>query len=92
MVSSLGEWVVQIRLGRQLELDLINFQLVSSSLGAHSWTWSYYILCSVLVGPVLLEDFHVVEKLAQFDRERIPERVVHAQVRKLMDIDRHTLC
>lgn len=30
-------------------------------------------------GPVLLEDYHFVEKLAQFDRERIPERVVHAR-------------
>ena len=30
-------------------------------------------------GPVLLEDFHLVEKIAQFDRERIPERVVHAR-------------
>ena len=30
-------------------------------------------------GPVLLEDYHLIEKLAQFDRERIPERVVHAR-------------
>src|SRR6202140_1444727 len=30
-------------------------------------------------GPVLLEDFHLIEKLARFDRERIPERVVHAR-------------
>ncbi|KAG1355350.1 putative Catalase isozyme 1 [Cocos nucifera] len=30
-------------------------------------------------GPILLEDYHVIEKLAQFDRERIPERVVHAR-------------
>jgi catalase len=30
-------------------------------------------------GPVLLEDSHLLEKLAHFDRERIPERVVHAQ-------------
>ena len=30
-------------------------------------------------GPVLLADFHLVEKLANFDRERIPERVVHAR-------------
>jgi catalase len=30
-------------------------------------------------GPVLLEDYHLTEKLAQFDRERIPERVVHAR-------------
>lgn len=28
---------------------------------------------------VLLEDFHLIEKLARFDRERIPERVVHAR-------------
>lgn len=32
-----------------------------------------------VVGPVLLEDYHLIEKLAQFDRERIPERVVHAR-------------
>ncbi len=30
-------------------------------------------------GPVLLQDFHLVEKLAHFNRERIPERVVHAK-------------
>lgn len=30
-------------------------------------------------GPVLLEDYALIEKLAQFDRERIPERVVHAR-------------
>lgn len=30
-------------------------------------------------GPLLLQDFHLVEKLAQFNRERIPERIVHAK-------------
>src|SRR3954452_5750853 len=30
-------------------------------------------------GPVLLEDYYLIEKLAMFDRERIPERVVHAK-------------
>lgn len=30
-------------------------------------------------GPVLLEDYQVIEKLSIFDRERIPERVVHAR-------------
>lgn len=30
-------------------------------------------------GPTLLEDYHLIEKLAHFDRERIPERVVHAR-------------
>jgi catalase len=29
-------------------------------------------------GPTLLSDHHLVEKLARFNRERIPERVVHA--------------
>lgn len=30
-------------------------------------------------GPVLLEDTTLIEKLARFDRERMPERVVHAR-------------
>jgi catalase len=30
-------------------------------------------------GPVLLQDVHLLEKLGHFDRERIPERVVHAK-------------
>ena len=30
-------------------------------------------------GPATLENYHFVEKLAHFDRERIPERVVHAR-------------
>lgn len=30
-------------------------------------------------GPMLLQDVHVVESIAHFDRERIPERVVHAK-------------
>ena len=29
-------------------------------------------------GPTLLQDVHLVQKLQRFDRERIPERVVHA--------------
>lgn len=30
-------------------------------------------------GPLLLQDFHMIEKLQHFNRERIPERVVHAK-------------
>lgn len=30
-------------------------------------------------GPVLLQDVNLIDKLASFDRERIPERVVHAR-------------
>jgi len=39
----------------------------------------FHTMCSPLAGPILLEDYHLIEKLAQFDRERIPERVVHAR-------------
>lgn len=30
-------------------------------------------------GPVVLQDLHLLQKLQRFDRERIPERVVHAR-------------
>ncbi|UQC91518.1 catalase [Colletotrichum lupini] len=30
-------------------------------------------------GPLLLQDFHLINLLSHFDRERIPERVVHAK-------------
>jgi catalase len=36
-------------------------------------------LTAGIPGPALLQDVHLVEKLAHFDRERIPERVVHAK-------------
>ena len=30
-------------------------------------------------GPVLMQDYHLFEKMAHFNRERVPERVVHAK-------------
>ncbi len=30
-------------------------------------------------GPMLMDDYHLIEKMAHFNRERIPERVVHAK-------------
>ena len=30
-------------------------------------------------GPLLMQDVHLMEKLAHFNRERVPERVVHAK-------------
>jgi catalase len=30
-------------------------------------------------GPVLMQDFHLLERLAHQNRERIPERTVHAK-------------
>lgn len=32
-----------------------------------------------LRGPTLIQDVHLLEKLAHFNRERVPERVVHAK-------------
>jgi catalase len=31
-------------------------------------------------GPLLLQDFHLIDLLAHFDRERIPERYVSPQL------------
>lgn len=33
-------------------------------------------------GPTVLEDFHFREKIFHFDHARIPERVVHARLRR----------
>jgi catalase len=30
-------------------------------------------------GPATLENYHFLEKISHFDRERIPERIVHAR-------------
>src|SRR6195952_5967600 len=30
-------------------------------------------------GPILMQDHYVIQKMAQFNRERVPERVVHAK-------------
>lgn len=30
-------------------------------------------------GPIALHDVYLVEKLAQFNREKVPERIVHAK-------------
>jgi catalase len=38
-----------------------------------------YSLTAGPTGPVLLQDTYLIEKMAQFNRERVPERVVHAK-------------
>ena len=62
----------------------LSAQLASEMIHAHrrhctECFWVPHQAGSGVVGPVLLEDYHLIEKLAQFDRERIPERVVHAR-------------
>jgi catalase len=48
-------------------------------------------------GPALMQDVHLMEKLSHFNRERIPERVVHAKgagaygvFECIADMSRHT--
>ena len=37
-----------------------------------------YSLSAGVNGPLLLQDHYLIQKMAQFNRERVPERVVHA--------------
>ncbi|CAI2697134.1 Vegetative catalase [Apilactobacillus kunkeei] len=43
------------------------------------WADNNHSLTAGNRGPVLLQDYQLIEKLAHFNRERIPERVVHAK-------------
>ncbi|HUZ09609.1 MAG TPA: catalase [Acidimicrobiales bacterium] len=38
-----------------------------------------YSLSAGVDGPLLLQDHYLIQKMAQFNRERVPERVVHAK-------------
>jgi catalase len=38
-----------------------------------------FSLTAGTAGPILLQDHYLVQKMAQFNRERVPERVVHAK-------------
>ena len=41
-------------------------------------------------GPVLMADYQLMEKMAHFNRERVPERVVHAKgAGRLRHLHRH---
>nr|AWW16514.1 CAT-3 [Ipomoea pes-caprae] len=55
-----------------------NTPFCTTNSGAPVWNNT----CALTVGsrgPILLEDYHLVEKIQNFTRERIPERVVHAR-------------
>jgi len=43
------------------------------------WADNNHSLTAGRRGPVLIQDYTLLEKLAHFNRERIPERVVHAK-------------
>ncbi|MBM9579757.1 catalase [Leptospira sp. 201903070] len=52
---------------------------ILTTSGGHPVSQNQHSLTAGPRGPVLIQDTHLIEKLAHFNRERIPERVVHAK-------------
>jgi catalase len=52
---------------------------VLTTAGGHPVAQNQHSITAGERGPVLMQDTHLIEKLAHFNRERIPERVVHAK-------------
>ncbi len=52
---------------------------VLTTLGGHPVSENQHSITAGPRGPVLMQDMHLIEKLAHFNRERVPERVVHAK-------------
>ncbi|DBA86136.1 hypothetical protein WJX77_002458 [Trebouxia sp. C0004] len=55
-----------------------NTQYMTSAHGQSVQEWDKSLSAGDR-GPVLLEDHFLIEKMQQFDREKVPERVVHAR-------------
>src|SRR5674536_374353 len=73
-----GVPLLQRFLGLQLTPNLMNDEHLTTNQGVPV-TDNQSSLTVGERGPVLLQDVHLIEKLAHFDRERIAERVVHAK-------------
>lgn len=52
---------------------------ILTTAGGHPVADNQHSLSAGARGPLLMQDMHLVEKLAHFNRERVPERVVHAK-------------
>ncbi|KAK2660872.1 hypothetical protein Ddye_007405 [Dipteronia dyeriana] len=63
---------------KHLPSSAFNAPFMTTNAGAPVWNDNNALTVGRR-GPVLLEDYHLVEKLAHFARERTPERVVHAR-------------
>jgi len=63
---------------KHLPSSAFNAPFMTTNAGAPVWNDNNALTIGRR-GPVLLEDYHLVEKLAHFARERTPERVVHAR-------------
>lgn len=55
--------------------------VLTTSNGAPVGDYDNSLTVGAQAGPILLQDFTLIDKLASFDREVIPERRVHARVR-----------
>ncbi|TGM00494.1 catalase [Leptospira barantonii] len=52
---------------------------ILTTAGGHPVPQNQHSVTAGARGPILIQDTHLIEKLAHFNRERIPERVVHAK-------------
>jgi catalase len=56
-----------------------SYPVATTSQGAPVDTLTASMTAGPVAGPIVLQDFPLLDHLAHFDRERIPERVVHAK-------------
>ena len=52
---------------------------ILTTAGGHPIVNNQHSMTAGEKGPVLIQDFSLIEKLAHFNREKIPERIVHAK-------------
>lgn len=64
---------------KQLESHLNNNDLIYTQANGKQYFQPLGAQCAGPKGPLLLQDSHLIEMLATFNRERIPERIVHAR-------------
>mgnify|MGYP003958940329 FL=1 len=50
-----------------------------TTAGGHPVAENQHSMTAGEKGPILMQDFQLIEKLAHFNREKIPERIVHAK-------------
>ena len=50
-----------------------------TTAGGHPVAENQHSLTAGERGPILIQDSHLIEKLAHFNREKVPERIVHAK-------------
>jgi catalase len=50
-----------------------------TTAGGHPVADNQHIQTAGERGPALLQNSHLIEKLAHFNREKVPERIVHAK-------------